>query len=92
MPDASVYKDNLLVLDPSLNTQSCNRRPRAARAAKDAKDWSLPSFGSHLNPISTRGADYAQLSTTVLTMLKYVPAALNPVSAKVHYLSLFRVN
>ena len=60
MPDASVYKDNLLVLDPSLNTQSCNRRPRAATAAKDAKDWSLPSFGSHLNPISTRGADYAQ--------------------------------
>ena len=33
---------------------------RAATAAKDAKDWSLPSFGSHLNPISTRGADYAQ--------------------------------
>ena len=28
---------------------------RAATAAKDAKDWSLPSFGSHLNPISTRG-------------------------------------
>ena len=28
---------------------------RAATAAKDAKDWSLPSFGSHLNPVSTRG-------------------------------------
>ena len=28
---------------------------RAATAAKDTKDWSLPSFGSHLNPISTRG-------------------------------------
>ena len=28
---------------------------RAAMAAKDVKDWSLPSFGSHLNPISTRG-------------------------------------
>jgi hypothetical protein len=27
---------------------------RAATAAKDAKDWSLPSFGSHLNPISTK--------------------------------------
>ena len=29
-----------------------------------------------VNPISTRGADYAHHSTTVLTMLKYVPAAL----------------
>jgi hypothetical protein len=28
---------------------------RAATAAKDAKDLSLPSFGSHLNPISPRG-------------------------------------
>ena len=27
---------------------------RAATAAKDAKDWSLPSFGSHLNPTLAR--------------------------------------
>ena len=33
-------------------------------------------FGRSVNPISTRGADYAHHSTTVLTMLKYVPAAL----------------
>ena len=37
---------------------------RAATAAKDAKDWSLPSFGSHLNLISTRGGQI--MPTTVL--------------------------
>ena len=40
------------------------------------KDWSSPCFQDSVNPISTRGADYAHHSTTVLTMLKYVPAAL----------------
>ena len=40
------------------------------------KDWSSPCFQDSVNPISTRGADYAHHSTTVLTMIKYVPAAL----------------
>ena len=40
------------------------------------KDWSSPCFQDSVNPISTRGADYAHHSTTVLTMLRYVPAAL----------------
>ena len=43
------------------------------------KDWSSPCFQDSVNPISTREADYAHHSTTVLTMLKYVPAALQSV-------------
>ena len=48
-------KDDMIYRSHAIITCSC----RAATTAKDAKDWSLPSFGSHLNPISTRGADYA---------------------------------
>ena len=52
---------------------------RAATAAKDAKDWSLPSFGSHLNPISTRGGRLCPPYTGVLGWLKFAMAALiNP--------------
>ena len=43
------------------------------------KDWSSPCFQDSVNPISTRGADYAHHSTTVLTMLKYDPAALRTI-------------
>ena len=50
---------------------------RAATAAKDAKDWSLPSFGSHLNPISTRGGRLCLPYTGVLGWLKFAVAALN---------------
>ena len=50
---------------------------RAATAAKDAKDWSLPSFGSHLNPISTRGGRLCPPYTGVLGWLKFAVAALN---------------
>ena len=46
-------------------------------------------LGKTINPISTRGADYAHHSTTVLTMLKYVPAALICIS-NTHYI-VFRV-
>ena len=50
---------------------------RAATAAKDAKDWSLPSFGSHLNPISTRGGGrLCPPYTGVLGWLKFAVAAL----------------
>ena len=49
---------------------------RAATAAKDAKDWSLPSFGSHLNPISTRGGRLCPPYTGVLGWLKFAVAAL----------------
>ena len=43
-------------LNPAVvKKNSAATRCRAATAAKDAKDWSLPSFGSQLNPISTRG-------------------------------------
>ena len=41
--------------DKCLDSITVFTNPRAATTAKDAKDWSLPSFGSHLNPISTRG-------------------------------------
>ena len=54
---------------------------RAATAAKDAKDWSLPSFGSHLNPISTRGGRLCPPYTGVLGWLKFAVAALQ------HYLN-----
>ena len=47
-----------------------------SRAAKDAKDWSLPSFGSHLNPISTRGDRLCPPYTGVLGWLKFAVAAL----------------
>ena len=50
---------------------------RAATAAKDAKDWSLPSFGSHLNPISTRGGRLCPPYTGVLGWLKFAVAALH---------------
>ena len=43
----------------------------AATAAKDAKAWSLPSFGSHLNPISTRGGRLCLTYTGVLGWLKF---------------------
>ena len=49
---------------------------RAATAAKDTKDWSLPSFGSHLNPISTRGGRLCPPYTAVLGWLKFAVAAL----------------
>ena len=49
---------------------------RAATAAKDAKDWSLPSFGSHLNPISTKGGRLCPPYTGVLGWLKFAVAAL----------------
>ena len=49
---------------------------RAATAAKDAKDWSLPSFGSHLNPISTRGGRLCPPYTGVLGWLRFAVAAL----------------
>ena len=49
---------------------------RAAMAAKDTKDWSLPSFGSHLNPISTRGGRLCRPYTGVLGWLKFAVAAL----------------
>ena len=50
---------------------------RAATAAKDAKDWSLPSFGSHLNPISTRGGRLCPPYTGVLGWIKFAVAALH---------------
>ena len=48
----------------------------AATAAKDAKDWSLPSFGSHVNPISTRRGRLCPPYTGVLGWLKFAVAAL----------------
>ena len=50
---------------------------RASTAAKNAKDWSLPSFGSHLNPISTRGGRLCPPYTGVLGWLKFAVAALS---------------
>jgi hypothetical protein len=50
---------------------------RASTAAKNAKDWSLPSFGSHLNPISTRGGGrLCPPYTGVLGWRKFAVAAL----------------
>ena len=51
--------------------------PQGRRNVWGHKDWSSPCFQDSVNPIWTRGADYAHHSTTVLTMLKYVPAALS---------------
>ena len=63
-----------------LNCGTCCRGggtcTRAATAAKDAKDWSLSSFGSHLNPISTRGGRLCPPYTGVLGWLKFAVAAL----------------
>ena len=56
---------------------------QGATAAKDAKDWSLPSFGSHLNPISTKRVRLCPTYTGVLGWLKFVVAALKGKSQKV---------
>ena len=43
-----------MMTDPSWPNPGFDPNGRAATAAKDAKDWSLPSFGSHLNPTLAR--------------------------------------
>ena len=65
-------------IDPIFQISLIHAFNRAATAAKNAKDWSLPSFGSHLNPISTRG-EGGRLClpyTGVLGWLKFAMAAL----------------
>ena len=52
------------------------------RAATAAKDWSLASFGSHLNPISTRGGRLCPPYTGVLGWLTFAVAALDKVDFK----------
>jgi hypothetical protein len=49
---------------------------RAATATKASKAWALPKFWVTVNPISTRGADYAHHSTMGLVWLKFAVAPL----------------
>ena len=49
---------------------------RGAIAGKAAKAWALPRFWVTVNPISTRGADYAHHSTMGLVWLKFAVAPL----------------
>ena len=74
MSEMVKYKDSVFLKRPKSGTVVQGRRNVWGH-----KDWSSPCFQDSVNPISTRGADYAHYSTTVLTMLKYVPAALKAV-------------
>ena len=49
---------------------------RCAIAGKAPKAWALPRFLVTVNPISTRGADYAHHSTIGLVWLKFAVAPL----------------
>ena len=75
------YKNSLdnfpiMACDAKQNLTKFGTFYRAATAAKDAKDWSLASFGSHLNPISTRRGRLCPPYTGVLSWLKFAVAAL----------------
>ena len=52
-------------------------KPRAATATKASKARALPKFWVTINPISTRGADYAHHSTMGLVWLKFAVAPLH---------------
>ena len=49
---------------------------RGATATKASKARALPKFWVTVNPISTRGADYAHHSTMGLVWLKFAVATL----------------
>ena len=57
---------------------SCNLlfQTRAATATKASKARALPKFWVTVNPISTRGADYAHHSTMGLVWLKFTVTPL----------------
>ena len=50
--------------------------PGAPQLARPPKVWALPRFWVTVNPISTRGTDYAHHSTMGLVWLKFVVAPL----------------
>ena len=50
--------------------------PRGATATKAFKAQALPKFWVTVNPISTRGTDYAHHSTMGLVWLKFAVAPL----------------
>ena len=58
---------------------------RGATATKASKAQVLPKFWVTVNPISTRGADYAHHSTKCLVWLKFAVALL-------HLVKLSQVN
>ena len=55
---------------------------RSATAIKASKAQALPKFWVAVNPISTRGADYAHHSTMGLVWLKFAAALLYVVPVK----------
>ena len=68
----------LLLLNPKLP----NCRPSANDAASGWAEWALahPEFGSSINPITTRGADYAHHITASPPGFENPAASLHPKS------------
>ncbi len=58
---------------------------RGAIAGKATKALALPRFWVTVNPFSTRGADYAHVSTMGLAWLKFAVAPLTLLARKVGY-------
>ena len=63
---------------------------RGATATKASKARALPKFWVTVNPISTRGADYAHHSTMGLVWLKFAVAPL--MSVKIGVVAMANLN
>jgi hypothetical protein len=62
---------------PKFCQMTCTKlKCRGATATKASKAWALPKFWVTVNPISTRGADYAHQSTMGLVWLKFAVAPM----------------
>ena len=68
------YLQSEIILLNSVDVVKNLRRGATATNANKAR--ALPKFWVTVNPISTRGADYAHHSTTGLVWLKYAVALL----------------
>ena len=66
----------IMKLAPSLSTLCIQSYSRGATATKASKARALPKIWVTVNPISTRGADYAHHSTMGLVWLKFAVAPL----------------